>query len=147
MAPLLQVENLTIGFPRAEPVRNLSFEVGAGETLAIVGESGSGKSLTALALMQLLPRAAQVTSGRIIFDDRDLLDLDAREMRRLRGREIAMIFQEPMTSLNPVMSIGRQIGEVLKVHENVSARAARERAIELLKLVRIPAAEKRIDDY
>ena len=117
MAPLLQVENLTIGFPRAEPVRNLSFEVGAGETLAIVGESGSGKSLTALALMKLLPGAAQVTSGRIVFDDRDLLDLDAREMRHLRGREIAMIFQEPMTSLNPVMSIGRQIGEVLKVHE------------------------------
>ncbi len=147
MAPLLQVEDLTIGFPRAEPVRNLSFEVGAGETLAIVGESGSGKSLTALALMQLLPRAARVTSGRIVFDDRDLLGLDAREMRQLRGRDIAMIFQEPMTSLNPVMSIGRQIGEVLKVHEKLSGRAARERAIELLKLVRIPAAEKRGDDY
>ncbi|OWZ90682.1 dipeptide ABC transporter ATP-binding protein DppD [Sinorhizobium sp. LM21] len=147
MAPLLQVEDLTIGFPRAEPVRNLSFEVGAGETLAIVGESGSGKSLTALALMQLLPRAARVTSGRIVFDDRDLLGLDAREMRQLRGRDIAMIFQEPMTSLNPVMSIGRQIGEVLKVHEKLSGRAARERAIELLKLVRIPAAEKRVDDY
>jgi len=147
MAPLLQVENLTVGFPRAEPVRNLSFEVGAGETLAIVGESGSGKSLTALALMQLLPRAAQVRSGRVIFDDRDLLTLDAREMRQLRGRDIAMIFQEPMTSLNPVMSIGRQIGEVLKVHEKLSGRAARERAIELLKLVRIPAAEKRVDDY
>ncbi|RVJ63764.1 ABC transporter ATP-binding protein [Sinorhizobium medicae] len=144
---LLQVENLTIGFPRAEPVRNLSFEVRAGETLAIVGESGSGKSLTALALMQLLPRAAAVISGRIIFDDRDLLGLDAREMRHLRGRDIAMIFQEPMTSLNPVMSIGRQIGEVLKAHEKLSGRAARERAIELLKLVRIPAAEKRVDDY
>jgi len=147
MAPLLQVENLTIGFPRAEPVRDLSFEVSAGETLAIVGESGSGKSLTALALMQLLPRAARVTSGRIVFDDRDLLGLNAREMRQLRGRDIAMIFQEPMTSLNPVMSIGRQIGEVLKVHEKLSGRAARERAIELLKLVRIPAAEKRVDDY
>ncbi len=120
---------------------------GRGETLAIVGESGSGKSLTALALMQLLPRAARVTSGRIVFDDRDLLGLDAREMRQLRGRDIAMIFQEPMTSLNPVMSIGRQIGEVLKVHEKLSGRAARERAIELLKLVRIPAAEKRVDDY
>ena len=86
MAPLLQVENLTIGFPRAEPVRSLSFEVGAGETLAIVGESGSGKSLTALALMQLLPRAAKVTSGRIVFNDRDLLTLDVREVRQLRGR-------------------------------------------------------------
>lgn len=147
MAPLLQVDNLTIGFPRAEPVRNLSFEVAQGETLAIVGESGSGKSLTALALMQLLPRAARVSSGRITFFDRDLLALDAREMRRLRGREIGMIFQEPMTSLNPVMSIGGQIGEVLKVHEKLSGRAARARAIELLQLVRIPGADKRVDDY
>jgi len=147
MRPLLQVDNLTIRFPRAEPVRNLSFEIGQGETLAIVGESGSGKSLTALALMQLLPRAAKVASGSIVFDGRDLLTLDAREMRHLRGRDIAMIFQEPMTSLNPVMTIGRQIAEVLKVHEKRSGRAARERAIELLKLVRIPAPEKRVDDY
>lgn len=147
MAPLLQVENLTIGFPRAEPVRNLSFEVAEGETLAIVGESGSGKSLTALALMQLLPRAARVSSGRITFDEQDLLTLDASQMRRLRGREIGMIFQEPMTSLNPVMSIGRQISEVLKVHEKLSGRAARARAIELLQLVRIPGADKRVDDY
>ncbi|NRP20733.1 Oligopeptide transport ATP-binding protein OppD [Ensifer adhaerens] len=147
MAPLLQVENLTIGFPRAEPVRNLSFEVAEGETLAIVGESGSGKSLTALALMQLLPRAARVSSGRITFDEQDLLTLDASQMRRLRGREIGMIFQEPMTSLNPVMTIGRQISEVLKVHEKLSGRAARARAIELLNLVRIPGADKRVDDY
>ncbi|MBP1875470.1 oligopeptide/dipeptide ABC transporter ATP-binding protein [Ensifer adhaerens] len=147
MAPLLQVENLTIGFPRAEPVRNLSFEVAEGETLAIVGESGSGKSLTALALMQLLPRAARVSSGRITFDEQDLLTLDASQMRRLRGREIGMIFQEPMTSLNPVMTIGRQISEVLKVHEKLSGRAARARAIELLQLVRIPGADKRVDDY
>ncbi|MFB9952393.1 ABC transporter ATP-binding protein [Rhizobium puerariae] len=147
MASLLQVDNLTIRFPRAEPVRDLSFEIGEGETLAIVGESGSGKSLTALALMQLLPRAARITGGRIAFAGRDLLKLDAREMRHLRGSEIAMIFQEPMTSLNPVMTIGRQIAEVLKVHEKLPGRAARERAIELLKLVRIPAPEKRVDDY
>ncbi|ARM16208.1 MULTISPECIES: ABC transporter ATP-binding protein [Rhizobium] len=147
MAPLLHVDNLTIRFPRAEPVRNLSFEIGKSETLAIVGESGSGKSLTALALMQLLPRAARVTSGRIVFDGRDLLRLDARAMRHLRGCEIGMIFQEPMTSLNPVMTIGRQIAEVLKVHEKLPGRAARQRAIELLELVRIPAPEKRVDDY
>ncbi len=147
MASLLQVDNLTIRFPRAEPVRNLSFEIAEGETLAIVGESGSGKSLTALALMQLLPRAAQIPNGRIVFGGRDLARLDQREMRHLRGREIAMIFQEPMTSLNPVMTIGRQIAEVLKVHEKLSGRAARDRAIELLKLVRIPAPEKRVDDY
>ncbi|AGS25999.1 ABC transporter ATP-binding protein [Rhizobium etli] len=147
MAPLLHVDNLTIRFPRAEPVRNLCFEIGKSETLAIVGESGSGKSLTALALMQLLPRAARVTGGRIVFDGRDLLGLDARAMRRLRGSEIGMIFQEPMTSLNPVMTIGRQIAEVLKVHEKLPHRAARSRAIELLELVRIPAPEKRVDDY
>ncbi len=131
MAPLLHVDNLTIRFPRAEPVRNLSFEIAQGQTLAIVGESGSGKSLTALALMRLLPRAATVASGRIEFDGRDLLKLGARDMRHLRGSEIAMIFQEPMTSLNPVMTIGRQIIEVLKTHEKLSGKAARERAIEL----------------
>lgn len=147
MAPLLQVDNLTIRFPRAEPVRNLSFEVDRGETLAIVGESGSGKSLTALALMQLLPRAARIASGRIDFGGRDLLRLDRSKMRALRGSEIGMIFQEPMTSLNPVMTVGRQIAEVLKVHEKLSGRAARQRAIELLQLVRIPVPERRVDDY
>lgn len=147
MAPLLQVDNLTVRFPRAEPVRNLSFDIAQGQTLAIVGESGSGKSLTALALMQLLPRAARIASGRITFEGKDLLKLDACGMRQLRGRDIAMIFQEPMTSLNPVMTIGRQIEEVLKVHEKLPAKASRARAIELLKLVRIPAAEKRIDDF
>ncbi len=101
MVALLKVDNLTIRFPRAEPVRNLSFEVGAGETLAIVGESGSGKSLTALALMQLLPRASKVVSGNIEIRRRNLLALDASGMRQLRGRDIGMIFQEPMTSLNP----------------------------------------------
>ncbi|TCQ08983.1 peptide/nickel transport system ATP-binding protein [Rhizobium sp. PP-F2F-G36] len=148
MTSLLQVDNLTIRFPRAEPVRNLSFEIGHSETLAIVGESGSGKSLTALALMQLLPRAAEIAAeSRISFGGRELTGLAAREMRHLRGREIAMIFQEPMTSLNPVMTIGRQIAEVLMVHEKLSGRAARRRAIELLELVRIPAPDKRVDDY
>lgn len=147
MGALLKVEDLTVQFPRAEPVRNLSFDVGEGETLAIVGESGSGKSLTALALMQLLPKAASIPNGRIEFDGQNLLSLGAAEMTRLRGNEIAMIFQEPMTSLNPVMTIGRQISEVVRAHESVSSRAARARAIELLKLVRIPAAEKRVDDY
>lgn len=146
MASLLKVENLTIAFPRATPVRDLSFEVDEGETLAIVGESGSGKSLTALALMQLLPRSA-VPTGRILFEGSDLVRLDRKDMRQRRGRDIAMIFQEPMTSLNPVMTIGRQIAEVLEVHERMSARQARQRAIELLKLMRIPAAEKRVDEY
>jgi oligopeptide/dipeptide ABC transporter ATP-binding protein len=145
--PLLRVERLTLRFPAADPVRDLSFAVDPGETLAIVGESGSGKSLTALALMRLLPRSAQVPSGRILLGGRDLLTLDARAMRRLRGREVAMIFQEPMTSLNPVMTVGRQIAEVLTLHEGLRGAAARARALELLDLVRIPDAARRIDDY
>ncbi|MEZ2330685.1 ABC transporter ATP-binding protein [Mesorhizobium sp. RCC_202] len=146
-APLLRVDNLTVRFPTAEPVSRLSFEVGEGETLAIVGESGSGKSLTALALMQLLPRSAKIPNGRIEFAGRDLLGLDQKAMRNLRGREIAMIFQEPMTSLNPVLTIGRQITEVLTLHEGIRGKAARNRAIELLNLVRIPDPQRRIDDY
>ncbi|MER9046192.1 ABC transporter ATP-binding protein [Mesorhizobium sp. M0923] len=145
--PLLRVDNLTVRFPTTEPVSRLSFEVGEGETLAIVGESGSGKSLTALALMQLLPRSAKIPNGRIEFAGRDLLGLDQKAMRNLRGREIAMIFQEPMTSLNPVLTIGRQITEVLTLHEGIRGKAARARAIELLSLVRIPDPQRRIDDY
>ncbi|MER8472317.1 ABC transporter ATP-binding protein [Mesorhizobium sp. M1328] len=147
MAALLRVDNLTVRFPTTEPVSQLSFEVGEGETLAIVGESGSGKSLTALALMQLLPRSAKIPNGRIEFAGRDLLSLDQKAMRNLRGREIAMIFQEPMTSLNPVLTIGRQITEVLTLHEGIRGKAARARAIELLSLVRIPDPQRRIDDY
>ncbi|PZV33863.1 ABC transporter ATP-binding protein [Mesorhizobium kowhaii] len=146
-APLLKVDNLTVRFPTTEPVSRLSFEVGEGETLAIVGESGSGKSLTALALMQLLPRSAKIPNGRIEFAGRDLFGLDQKAMRNLRGREIAMIFQEPMTSLNPVLTIGRQITEVLTLHEGIRGKAARSRAIELLNLVRIPDPQRRIDDY
>ena len=144
---LLAVENLSVAFPRATPVRDLSFSVERGETLAIVGESGSGKSLTALALMRLLPRNA-VATGAVSFEGRSLLSLAEREVRSVRGRDIAMIFQEPMTSLNPVQSIGSQIIEVLRTHERgLSRRAARERAIALLDLVRIPDAARRVDDY
>jgi peptide/nickel transport system ATP-binding protein len=145
--PLLSVRDLTIRFPAAAPVRDFSFEVAAGETVAIVGESGSGKSLTGLALMGLLPPAARIASGRIAFGGRDLATLEETEMRRVRGRDIAMIFQEPMTSLNPVMTVGRQIAEVLRLHEGLSARAARARAIELLDLVRVSDPQLRIDDY
>jgi len=144
---LLDVRGLSIRFPQLEPVRGLSFSVNAGETLAIVGESGSGKSLTALALMQLLPRAARVAQGEVWFGGQDLLQLSERAMRRLRGREIGMIFQEPMTSLNPVYTIGWQIAEVLRQHEGLSARAARARAIELLDVVRIPDPQRRVDDF
>ncbi|MGV3576282.1 MAG: ABC transporter ATP-binding protein [Devosia sp.] len=144
---LLEVENLTVRFGSVDPVRRLSFSVDRGETVAVVGESGSGKSLSALALMCLLPRNAQIPNGRITFEGTDLLKLSDRDIRKVRGREIAMIFQEPMTSLNPVATIGNQIIEVLRLHEKLSKKEARARAIELLNLVKIPDAEKRVDDF
>jgi peptide/nickel transport system ATP-binding protein len=145
--PLLEVHDLTIAFPAAWPVRNLSFSVAGGETVAIVGESGSGKSLTALALMRLLPGAARISSGRIDFVGQDLVTFSEPAMRKVRGARLAMIFQEPMTSLNPVLTIGAQIVDVLRLHENLSRRAARARAIELLDLVRVADPHRRIDDY
>jgi peptide/nickel transport system ATP-binding protein len=144
---LLDVRDLTISFADSSPVRNLEFVVRQGETVAIVGESGSGKSLTALALMRLLPKPAVIGSGSIHFAGQDLISLSDRAMRERRGRDIAMIFQEPMTSLNPVITIGKQIGEVLRLHRGLSARQARKRAIEMLDLVRIPEPAKRVDDY
>ena len=144
---LLSVSNLTVAFPSGTPVADFGFTVGESETVAIVGESGSGKSLTALAIMRLLPRSARIASGAVRFQGRDLLGLPEPEMRRIRGREIAMIFQEPMTSLNPVLTVGTQIAEVLRLHEGVSAEAARKRAIELLDLVRVADPHLRIDDF
>jgi peptide/nickel transport system ATP-binding protein len=146
-APLLEVRGLTLRFPKTAPVRDLSFRVGAGETVAIVGESGSGKSLTALALMGLLPHGGRVAAGAIDFAGQDLVRLGEARMREIRGRDIAMIFQEPMTSLNPVMTIGRQIAEVLRLHRKLSRSAARRRAIELLDLVRVADPHRRVDDY
>ncbi|QOZ67358.1 ABC transporter ATP-binding protein [Bradyrhizobium arachidis] len=147
MTALLDIQDLTIGFPGATPVRNLSFSVAPSETLAVVGESGSGKSLTALALMQLLPKTARIASGRIQLGGEDLLALSETEMRRRRGRDIAMIFQEPMTSLNPVLTIGRQIKEVLYLHRGLTKAQAHREAAALLDLVRIPNPEACLDDY
>ena len=144
---LLDVVGLTIAFPRATPVRGLSLSVEAGETVALVGESGSGKSLTALALLRLLPERARIASGEIRFNGRDLARLDDRDLRQVRGRDMAMVFQEPMTSLNPVLSVGDQITEVLRLHQGLSRRAARARAVELLDLVRIPEPQRRVDEY
>ncbi|QPF74116.1 ABC transporter ATP-binding protein [Roseateles sp. DAIF2] len=146
-APLLQVQDLTLALPGFAPVQGLDFSLEAGQTLALVGESGSGKSLTALALMRLLPPAVRLAGGRVWLQGRELLSLPEREMRALRGRELAMVFQEPMSCLNPVLSIGRQIAEVLRRHEGLSARAARARVIELLALVRIPDPARRVDDF
>ncbi|MBY0270312.1 MAG: ABC transporter ATP-binding protein [Burkholderiales bacterium] len=148
--PLLEVENLQVQFatPRGvvRAVQGVSWQVSAGETLALVGESGCGKSVSALAVMRLLAPTAQV-SGRILFDNRDLLALPDAEMRKIRGRDIAMVFQDPMSSLNPVLDIGYQMAEPLRIHLGMNADAARERSIELLQRVGIPDAARRLAQY
>ncbi len=149
---LLEVSGLSVQFASqgqtVHAVEDVSFSVAAGETLGIVGESGSGKSVTALSLMRLVPAPpGRITAGRVLFEGRDLLTMGDEEIRKVRGREIAMIFQDPMTSLNPVLTIGRQITEVLEVHLGLDARAARNEAINLLNLVGIPEAEHRLSEY
>jgi len=150
--PLLRVSNLVTAFHTDEgsvrAVDDVSFEVADGQTLGIVGESGCGKSVTSLSVMRLVPDPPGVIEqGRIEFQGRDLLKLSEREMRSLRGHRISMIFQEPMTSLNPVHRVGKQIGESLRVHKGLSGAAARKRAIELLDLVGIPSPDERVDSY
>jgi oligopeptide/dipeptide ABC transporter ATP-binding protein len=126
----------------------VSFAIRAGETLAVVGESGSGKSVTAMSILRLVPQPpGRIVGGRITFKGRDLLAISEREMRAIRGKEISMIFQEPMTSLNPVYTCGEQIIETLRLHERLSRRDARQRAIEMLALVGIPSPEQRIDEF
>ncbi|MFC7704760.1 ABC transporter ATP-binding protein [Plastorhodobacter daqingensis] len=150
--PLLSVEGLRIQF-RIEghdlrAVDGISFSVSKGRTLGVVGESGCGKSVTSLGIMRLVPQPpGRYVGGRVMFDGQDLLQLSERQMRRLRGGRIGMIFQEPMTSLNPVYTCGEQIVESLRIHSDLSARAARDRAIELLDLVGLPSPKKRVDDY
>jgi oligopeptide transport system ATP-binding protein len=149
--PLLSVEDLRVEFwtsrGTVHAVNGISFDIAPGETLGIVGESGCGKSVTSLALLGILPRAGRVPSGRAVFEDRDLLKLSDRELRRVRGREIAMIFQDPMSSLNPVLTVGRQIREALETHFGMSRRPAEKRAAELLDQVGIPNPKARISDY
>ena len=129
-------------------VGGVSFDVARGETLGIVGESGCGKSVTALSIMRLLPdRLARIVGGSVTLDGTDLATLDEEAMRAIRGNRIAMIFQEPMTSLNPVLTIGHQIAEAVRIHEGAGREQAERRAIEMLKLVRIPDAERRLGDY
>lgn len=134
-------------FGTVKAVDGINYTVSPGETLAIVGESGSGKSVSAMAIMGLVPPPGKVVSGRVLFKGQELIDLEEEQLRRLRGNEIAMIFQDPLSSLNPVFKIGRQIGEVLETHEGLSRRAARRRAIDLLELVGIPLPAERVDDY
>ena len=148
---LLSVRNLKTSFfthvGEVKAVRGISFDVNEGEVLGIVGESGSGKSVTSLSIMGLLQYPGRVVDGEIVLNGEDILTYSKNQMRRVRGKEIAMIFQDPMTSLNPVYTIGNQIMEMILEHEKMSRREARARAIEMLKLVGIPAAEKRIDSY
>ena len=149
--PLLSVEDLRVEFwtqrGTVHAVNGISFDIAPGETLGIVGESGCGKSVTSLALMGILPRAGKVTSGTAMFGDRDLFRLSDRELRRIRGRDIAMIFQDPMTSLNPVLTIGRQIREALETHFDLSKTEANKRVADLLDQVGIPSSEIRLKDY
>jgi peptide/nickel transport system ATP-binding protein len=150
--PILSIENLQVSlFTRRgvlPAVDGLSLSVASGETVAIVGESGCGKSLAALAVMRLLPEPpAKIVGGAVRFIGRDLAGLSDREMQRVRGKDISMIFQDPMTSLNPVVTVGDQLVEAIRRHTDLSRKEAGNRALELLRQVRIPDAERRLDDY
>ena len=150
--PILSVTDLQVEFAGhgrvVRAVRGLSYDIGPGETIGLVGESGSGKSVSALSLLGLLPkRVGKVTAGTAIFQGEDLMQLSDERLRRIRGARIAMIFQDPLSSLNPVLTIGRQITEAIETHRNVSAKDARKRAVELLELVGIPGAGSRLNDY
>ncbi len=152
MAPVLEVSGLSTQFRLrtglVRAVQDVSFSVNAGETLAIVGESGCGKTITALSLMRLIPMPpGEIASGSVKLDGTDLLKLSDAEMRRMRGNKIAMIFQEPMTALNPLLTIGRQIAEMVSLHDGLPRRAARDRAVEMLNHVRIPEPERRAGEY
>jgi len=152
LQPLLRVQDLKTHFHTRDgvvrAVDGVSFDVMPGETLAIVGESGCGKSVTAMSILRLLPMPpARIAGGRIEFEGRNLLELSEPEMRKVRGNAISMIFQEPMTSLNPVLTIGRQISEALVLHRGMTEKAALVRAAEMLRKVRIPEAERRLAQY
>ena len=151
-SPLLTVDDLHVEFVgrnrTVRAVHGLSYEIRAGETLGLVGESGSGKSVSALSLLGLLPkRVSRVSRGSARFEGRELIGMHDEELRKVRGAKIAMIFQDPLSSLNPVLTIGRQITEALETHRSMNKRAANARAVELLDLVGIPGANRRVNDY
>lgn len=149
---LLEVRNLRTEFHTNEgivhAVNGISYQVDEGETVAIVGESGCGKTVSVLSLMRLLPEPpGRIVEGEALFEGRDLLQLPARDLRDVRGSRVAMIFQDPMTSFNPTLTIGRQVGEAMEVHQDLSASEARSRAVDLLRMVGIPEAERRLGSY
>ncbi|MGA9868732.1 MAG: ABC transporter ATP-binding protein [Acetobacteraceae bacterium] len=149
--PLLEVTDLRTHFATPDgvvrAVDGISFHVDPGETVGIVGESGCGKSVTSMSILRLIPEPPGRVAGQVRFNGRDLLALPEAEMRGIRGNDISMIFQEPMTSLNPVLTVGHQIGETVQLHEGVSAQAAEARAVDMLTLVGMPAPEKRVREY
>jgi len=149
---LLDVENLTVEFKSGgstmKAVNGVNLQLNKKETLGIVGESGSGKSVTATALMRLIPSPpGKITNGKILFNGRDLIEISEREMRNVRGNDISMIFQDPITSLNPVLTVGNQIIEVIQAHETISKKDAAIKAVDMLKMVGIPEPEKRLKMY
>jgi len=148
--PVISIDDLSVSFPTDDgmvhAVRNVSFEVNPGEVVAVVGESGSGKSVTALAMMRLHPKAASIT-GAIRFHGQDLLSVSAKEMRGVRGNGIAMVFQDPMTALNPVFKVGAQIAEMLRIHTDMSKEKALAKAADLLESVGVPEPGKRVNQY
>ena len=151
-AKLLEIEGLSVRFYTPEgiarAVENISFDIRSGETLGLVGESGCGKSVTSLSILNLIPSPpGEIRSGRILYDGRDLLALDEESIRRVRGRDISMIFQEPMTSLNPVLTVGRQVAEPLMAHKGMSKSEALREAVVWLDRVKIPAPAKRLEDF
>src|SRR5210317_2367467 len=148
---LLEIDNLSVAFQTAgglfTAVDRVSIDLDASEVISIVGESGSGKSVSMLALMGLLPWTAQVTADKMAFDGRDLLKMESRERRSIIGKEISMIFQEPMTSLNPCFTVGFQLGEALKTHLHMDRKERRERSVDLLNQVGIPEPQKRLSAF
>ena len=151
MSNILEVNNLRTSFftkkGEVQAVRNVSFKVGRKEIVGLVGESGSGKSITSKSIMGLISHPGKIVDGEILFEGKDLAKLDEKEMRKIRGNEISMVFQDPMTALNPLIKVGKQISEILIRHQNLSKNEAREKAIELLKMVGIPSPEIRVDNY
>jgi len=152
MDALLQVDNLKTQFFTQDgvvkAVNGVSFRLGQGETLGVVGESGCGKSITAMSIMRLIPQPpGKIVDGQVLFQGKDILKMSDEQVRDIRGNDIAMIFQDPMTSLNPVLTINRQISESLELHKGMSKNESRARAVELLKMVGIPNAEQRVDQY
>jgi len=149
--PVLQVNNLSTSFftddGEVKAVRNVSFELFAGETLGIVGESGCGKSVTVMSLLGLVQRPGRIVSGEVLFHDRDLVKLDHEHLRQIRGRDIAMIFQDPLSSLNPVLRVGYQIDEAMHAHDKVPREQVVARGLDLLRQVRVPDAARRVKDY